>query len=242
MPGSKDKSIKAYLASAIGKNGVILAAFALVTTALIALTFGATRDKIEAEKEKQLLSVLNELVPEDAHDNELHLDCIIVTGDELLGTDTGETQRIFRARMNQQPVAAIVETTAPNGYSGDIDLVVAVDAENTSLGARVVEHKETPGLGDKIDLRVSDWILSFSGVSYSERSEQRWQVKKDGGQFDQFTGATITPRAVVDAVKNTVIYVSKHQQTIFETPSNCSADASKNLGVNNTVTSSDVGS
>jgi electron transport complex protein RnfG len=203
-----------------GKNGLILGGFALVTTILIAITFYATKDKIDAAKEKQLLSVLNELVPENQHDNELHTDCIIVAADPLLGN---RPQRLFRARLNGNNIAAIVETTAQDGYSGDIDLVVAVDREQKVMGTRVVSHKETPGLGDKIDIRVSDWILDFSGVSYSASTEQRWQVKKDGGQFDQFTGATITPRAVVQAVKNAVIYVGQQEQNIYTEPNNCAA-------------------
>ncbi|MBT1450929.1 electron transport complex subunit RsxG [Glaciecola sp. XM2] len=203
-----------------GKNGLILAGFALVTTVLIAITFYATKDKIEAAKEKQLLSVLNELVPEQQHDNELHTDCIVVPADPLLGN---KTQRIFRVRQAGENTGVIIETTAPDGYSGNIDLVVAVDRQQTVLGARVIAHKETPGLGDKIDLRVSDWILSFAGVKYSPETEERWQVKKDGGQFDQFTGATITPRAVVAAVKNAVIYAQQQNQTLFEQASNCGA-------------------
>ncbi|WP_371192853.1 electron transport complex subunit RsxG [Glaciecola sp. SC05] len=202
----------------MGKNGAILGVFALVCTALIAVTFYATKDTIALAREKQLLSVLNELVPESAHDNPLHTDCIIVQPDPLLGE---RAQRVFRARDAGNSVALIVETTAPDGYSGNIELVVAIDTNQTVLGARVVEHKETPGLGDKIDLRISDWVLSFTGVSYSEQTEGRWQVKKDGGQFDQFTGATITPRAVINAVKNTLIYVNKHQAQLYTSASNC---------------------
>jgi electron transport complex protein RnfG len=204
----------------VGKNGLILGGFALFTTILIAITFYATKDKIDEAKEKQLLSVLNELVPESQHDNELHTDCIIVEANPLLGN---RPQRLFRARLGGNNIAAIVETTAPDGYSGDIDLVVAVDRQQKVLGTRVISHKETPGLGDKIDLRVSDWILDFAGVSYSQSTEQRWQVKKDGGQFDQFTGATITPRAVVQAVKNAVIYVGQQDQNIYTQPNNCAA-------------------
>jgi len=205
----------------MGKNGGILAIFALVTTALIALTFYLTKDTIALAKEKQLLGVLNELVPQSAHDNQLHTDCLVLAPDPLLGD---KAQRVFRARNNNDEVALIIETTTPNGYSGDIDLVVAIDTEQTVLGTRVIAHKETPGLGDKIDLRVSDWILSFNGVSYSEQSDSRWQVKKDGGQFDQFTGATITPRAVVSAIKNALIYVDDKQAMLYQSASNCNPE------------------
>jgi len=216
----------------VGKNGLILGGFALVTTVLIAITFYATKDKIDEAKEKQLLSVLHELVPEDKHDNALHTDCIMVSADPLLGD---RPQRIFRARLNGNDIVAIVETTAPDGYSGDIDLVVAVDTQQKVLGTRVIAHKETPGLGDKIDLRISDWILDFNDVKYSANTEQRWQVKKDGGQFDQFTGATITPRAVVNAVKNAVIYVGQQEQNIFSEPNNCSTPIEQTEDSNESV-------
>ncbi|MFT5543790.1 MAG: electron transport complex protein RnfG [Glaciecola sp.] len=203
----------------MGKNGAILAGFALVTTSLIAITFAGTKERIQFEKEKQLLTVLNELVAEDQHTNDLHLDCIIVNNESSLGSNNG--QRIFRARQNEENIAAVIETTAPNGYSGEIKMVVAVNFEGVSLGARVVEHKETPGLGDKVDLRVSDWILSFANVPFGGENDKRWKVKKDGGQFDQFTGATITPRAVVNAVKNALVYYGANKEMIFDTPSNC---------------------
>lgn len=203
----------------MGKNGAILAGFALVTTGLIAVTYVGTKDRIQFEREKQLLSVLNELVPESKHTNELHLDCIHVNSAELLGSTSD--QRIFRARNANENIAAVIETTAPNGYSGDIKMVVAVSYNGASLGTRVVEHKETPGLGDKVDLRVSDWILAFNNVPFGGEDDNRWRVKKDGGQFDQFTGATITPRAVVQAVKNTLVYYNENRDMIFDTSSNC---------------------
>lgn len=205
----------------MGKNGAILAGFALVTTGLIAVTFAGTKDRIQREQEKQLLSVLNELVPESSHTNELNLDCIIVNAPEQLGTT--QDKRIFRARNGSENVAAVIETSAPNGYSGEIKMVVAVSLNGTSIGTRVVEHKETPGLGDKVDLRVSDWILSFANVPFSGKDDKRWQVKKDGGQFDQFTGATITPRAVVQAVKSTLVYYNANRDMIFNTASNCAS-------------------
>jgi len=202
----------------IGRNGAILGIFALFTTGLIALTFSLTKDTIASAKAEQLLKILNELVPESDHDNLLHTDCISIAADPLLGS---KEQKVFRARQGDKHHAVIIETTAPDGYSGDINIVVAVDTQQTVLGARVIEHKETPGLGDKIDLRISDWILSFNGISYSTATDERWQVKKDGGQFDQFTGATITPRSVVNAIKNAVIYVGQNEEMLYDTPSNC---------------------
>lgn len=213
----------------MGKNGLILGLFALATTGLIVATFINTKDTIAQAKQAQLLSILNELVPESAHTNALDMDCIIVEANPLLGD---KTQRAFRARQDQQDYAIIIESTAPDGYSGDIDLVIAINEKSTVLGARVLSHKETPGLGDKIDLRVSDWILDFNDVLYTTDTAQRWQVKKDGGQFDQFTGATITPRAVVNAIANTAEYVDANKRTLFDSPSNCLSNDTGNEASN----------
>lgn len=110
------------------------------------------------------------------------------------------------AKNNDQPIGAVMETTAPDGYSGAIQLLVAADFSGTVLGTRVTEHHETPCLGDKIELRLSDWITHFAGKVIHGRGDSHWAVKKDGGDFDQFTGATITPRAVVNAVKRAGLY------------------------------------
>ena len=202
----------------IQKNGLILGGFALVTTSVIALTFSFTHERIEQAKERQLLSTLNQVIDKSMHDNQLHLDCIIVVPNALLGS---KSQRVFRSRLKGNNTALIIEATAPDGYSGAINLVVALDTNQTVLGARVVGHKETPGLGDKVELRISDWILDFDNVKYDEETIQRWQVKKDGGQFDQFTGATITPRSVVKAIKNAATYGQANMQQLFSMPSNC---------------------
>ncbi|HIE5254938.1 TPA: electron transport complex subunit RsxG, partial [Serratia marcescens] len=119
----------------------------------------------------------------------------------------GAPHRLYLARKNGQPTAAALETTAPDGYSGAIKLLVGADFNGTVLGTRVIEHHETPGLGDKIELRISDWISFFSGKKIEGPDDKRWAVKKDGGMFDQFTGATITPRAVVNAVRRTALYM-----------------------------------
>ena len=205
----------------VSKNGLILGGFALVTTSIIALTYSFTHERIAQAKEKQLLSTLNQVVVEELHDNELHLDCIRLQPNEYLGM---QTQRVFRSRKDGNNTALILETTAPDGYSGAIKMVVAIDTGDMVLGTRVVDHKETPGLGDKIELRISDWILSFANQKYNETTKDRWQVKKDGGQFDQFTGATITPRAVINAIKLASEFGQQYQQQLFELPNNCQTE------------------
>lgn len=200
-------------------NGGILAAFAVACTLLIAVTFLATEDTIEQQIIAKRLSILQQLIPAERYNNDIQHDCVRVTAPGFLGT--AEPMPVYRARMDQTPVAIAIETIAPNGYNGEIDLIVGIDSDGVVLGVRTLQHKETPGLGDKIELRVSDWILDFNGQSITTQNATRWKVKKDGGQFDQFTGATITPRAVVGAVKRTVEYYQKHSQQLFEQPSNC---------------------
>ncbi|EQC1350519.1 electron transport complex subunit RsxG, partial [Escherichia coli] len=117
-----------------------------------------------------------------------------------------------------KPVAAVLETTAPDGYSGAIQLLVGADFNGTVLGTRVTEHHETPGLGDKIELRLSDWITHFAGKKISGADDANWAVKKDGGDFDQFTGATITPRAVVNAVKRAGLYAQTLPAQLSQLP------------------------
>ncbi|GGF72082.1 electron transport complex subunit RsxG [Alteromonas lipolytica] len=207
--------------NSITKNGLILAGFALVTTGLIALTFDGTKAKIDEQRAKKKLATLNEVIPPALYNNQLYLDCTMVK-DPALGK---EPKAVYRARMDGQDVALAIEFTAPDGYSGDIHLIAGVRTNGEVLGVRALEHKETPGLGDKIEMNVSNWMLSFNGKSYDEDKAKQWQVKKDGGQFDQFTGATITPRAVVGSVARTLRYLSANQQQLFNQSTDCQAGA-----------------
>jgi electron transport complex protein RnfG len=211
------------------KNGLILAIFAIVTTGLIALTYFGTKDRIALQQQQKLLSILNAVIDESSYDNTIQLDCALVTS-ELLGSN--EPQHIYRATKQKQPVAVAIETTAPDGYSGKIQLVVGITSSQadsaTVTGVRILEHKETPGLGDKIDLRISNWVLDFDNQIYTAEVATNWAVKKDAGQFDQFTGATITPRAVVNAVKLSVEYYLANQSAIFSAPNACAASSPVN--------------
>ena len=207
------------------KNGGMLGAFAVVTTGLIALTFFSTQDQIEQQKKQKLLSILNDVVPHTYHDNALYADCTIISAPEL-GSSKGDIQKphkIYRARMQGAPSALVLEATAPDGYSGNIDMVIGVSIDMTVLGVRVVDHKETPGLGDKVELAVSNWITSFTGKQFDNENTSSWQVKKDGGDFDQFTGATITPRAVVNAVRRALISAQANRDSLFSQPNACGA-------------------
>ncbi len=210
--------------NAAKKNGLILGGFALVATALLAGTHALTKDRIARQKAQQTLSVLNALIPERLHDNDFYEDCTLVRSRQYLGSS--EPQPVFLARKDGQPVAAAIEALAPDGYNGAIALIVGVDyASGKVMGVRVLEHKETPGLGDKVDIRKSPWVKSFDGQAPRDEKDNSWAVRKDGGQFDQFTGATITPRAVVKAVGNVVHYFERNKDRLFSAPANCRGDA-----------------
>ncbi|MEF1289396.1 electron transport complex subunit RsxG [Vibrio sp. M260118] len=204
--------------NAIRKNGAVLAIFACASTGVVALTNYLTKDQIQLQEQRQLLSVLNQVIPHEMHDNDLYRACTLVNA-PALGTDT--PMPAYLATINNEPSALAIEAIAPDGYNGRIKVIIGIKQDGTITGTRVLNHQETPGLGDKIDLRITDWILSFTGKKVTESNLSDWKVRKDGGQFDQFTGATITPRAVVKAVKNTVQYVNTHRDQILAQPLNC---------------------
>jgi electron transport complex protein RnfG len=195
------------------RTGVILGLFAVIGGALLALTYENTRDAIAESERQYLLSTLHAMVTPDMHDNDLFADSIEVTSPELLGSN--EPLTVYRARKNNVPVAAILTVVAPDGYNGAIRLLVAVTSNGTISGVRVISHRETPGLGDAIEIRRSDWILGFDGHSLDTPGERGWAVKRDGGDFDQLTGATISPRAVVGAVYKSLKYFEKNKAALF---------------------------
>ncbi|EMA2426732.1 electron transport complex subunit RsxG [Vibrio alginolyticus] len=207
--------------TAIRKNGLTLAIFACATTGLVALSQYLTKDQIKVQEQKQLLSVLNQVIPENMHDNALTQACTMVTSPDL---GTLRAMPAYLATKNGEPTAIAIESIAPDGYNGEIKVITGIDNQGNILGTRVLNHQETPGLGDKIDLRVTDWILSFTGKQVTENNWNSWKVRKDGGDFDQFTGATITPRAVVKVVRNTVNYVNQSREDILSQPLGCEGE------------------
>ncbi len=194
-------------------TALLLLLFAMIGSGLVAYTYKNTRSTIAANERAALLRSLNELIPADRYDNAMLHDAISVRNPDLLGT--AERVTVYRARLQGKPVAAIIAPVAPDGYSGEIKLLVAINVDGTLAGVRVAAHRETPGLGDAIEVARNDWILGFTGRSLNNPAQKRWAVKKDGGEFDQFTGATITPRAVVKAVKKSLIYFERQQKTLF---------------------------
>ena len=193
---------------------IILLMFAVIGTTLVAVTYERTRDQIAANERATLLRKLHRLIAPEQHDNVLLEDVLAVRDVTLLGTD--EPVTVYRARKDGKPVSLVIETIAPDGYSGSIRLLVGINIDGSLSGVRVVGHRETPGLGDAIDETRSDWIHVFDGKSLHNPEAAGWAVRKDGGSFDQLTGATITPRAVVKAVRNALLYYRQHQETVFE--------------------------
>lgn len=184
------------------KHGITLALFAAGSTGLTAAINELTKSTIEDQAAQQQKALFDQVMPANLYNNDLLKSCYRVTAPEL-GKDE---HKVWIAQNGDKAVAAVMEATAPDGYSGAIQLLVAADFKGTVLGTRVTEHHETPGLGDKIELRISDWITLFADKVIHGQNDSHWAVKKDGGDFDQFTGATITPRAVVNAVKRAGLY------------------------------------
>lgn len=187
--------------------GWLLGAFSLVFIFALSLTYELTHEKIAEQERLRLVSQLQELLPPGGYDN---------SPDEDVKVYEQNGRTVYRARKGDSPVAALIRTIAPNGYSGSIHLLVGVKPDGTLLGVRVIKHQETPGLGDAIELRRSDWVLDFNNRSLTNPTVDQWAVTKDGGVFDAFTGATITPRAVVGEIKSTLEFFQQHQQEIFQ--------------------------
>ncbi len=212
-------SQSAEIRKAVSKNAMILAVFAMISTGLIAITHLLTKDKIAQEIALSLVRKLSQIVPQEKYSNEVYKDCIVVKDVALLGTE--ESQNLYRMRNPGADYAILMTSVAPDGYSGSINISVAISQDGKILGVNILSHKETPGLGDKIERSKSNWLNQFEGLSLTHPEEQHWKVKKDGGHFDALTGATITPRAVVKAVhRNLQFYAQNHKQ-LFELESNC---------------------
>jgi electron transport complex protein RnfG len=204
------------LATPIIKSGFLLGLIALIGTSLLAGVNALTHERIKAQEEARMLAQFNAIVSADSYDNDLVNDRISMKDTEIFGH--ADTISVYRARRDGQPVAVLMKVTAPDGYNGDIKMLVGIDLDGVVLGVRIIEHRETPGLGDPIELERSDWILDFDDKSLQNPGPNGWAVKRDGGEFDQFTGATISPRAVVKTVYNSLNYYEANKQRLFEEP------------------------
>lgn len=190
-----------------------LSLYVMLGVGLLMLTYQVTKEDIVAAERDFMVKTIHQLLPKNSFNNALLEDKKIIAS-PLLGRQAPVT--IYRARQDDQPVAVVFEFSAPDGYSGEIHLIIAVKSNGNIAGLRVLKHKETPGLGDKIEVKKSNWILSFNDKSLTDPTAYQWQVKKDGGEFDQFTGATITPRAVIKATQNALTFVNQQGESLYE--------------------------
>jgi electron transport complex protein RnfG len=193
------------------RGALILLAFAVTGTLLLASTFEATREPIARAEEAARMRLLNQVLPPEIHDNDLLQDTVSVPADPRLGTT--EAAPAFRARRGGELTGVALEAIAANGYGGKIRLVMGIAPDGRLLGVRVVAHSETPGLGDYIEIDKSDWIRAFDDRRLTGDGRE-WRVKKDGGAFDSMAGATITPRAVVEAVRRALEYFAAHRAAL----------------------------
>lgn len=190
-----------------------LLAFTVIGTAILAFTFGQTKDTIRQSEEREKLRLISQILPANLYDNQVVRDTLKLKPDDLLGTT--EDSVAYRARLHGKPTAVVLEAVAPEGYGGDINLLVAIRASGEIAGVRVVSDNETPGLGDYIEIAKSKWIRNFDGASLERYNDEDWHVKKDGGKFDYMAGATISPRAVVKAVHHALQYFARHRNELF---------------------------
>jgi len=214
----KPEAKRSQLTMAVSKNTKILALFAIACTLAVSLVSELTRDRIKIQEQQQLLRTLHSIIEPSRYDNDIANDCIMITAPEL-GSNNVKTAYI--AKKSGQVVAVAMTSTAPRGYNGNIDFIMAINIDGTVSGVRVLKHQETPGLGDKVEIRKSNWINSFTDKKMLSENDSRWAVSKDNGMFDQFTGATITPRALVQGVKNTLNYFNSNKSILLANPNAC---------------------
>jgi electron transport complex protein RnfG len=190
-------------------HAFILGAFCLGFGLLLALTNLATSNAIAARGIEDRQNSLGQVIPASIHDNNPVMDTLTMKDPK------GHEIVVYRALKDGQ-VTGVAYEIFGTGYAGRIKLMLGVDADGKALGVRTLAHKETPGLGDKIETKKGDWILQFTGLSLGEPPAEKWKVKKDGGSFDQFTGATITPRGVVTAIREGLEWFEANRAQLLE--------------------------
>lgn len=198
------------------RASILLLIFAGVATAMLATTFDVTRTEILHNEQQAKRALIAQVLPATLHDNDLLDARVTLAADELLGTRTPSYAWV--ARKQGQATGVVLEAIAPDGYSGDITLLIGLRADGQIIGVRVTAHKETPGLGDYIDIAKSPWITQFDGKSLTTPPEASWKVQRDGGSFDARAGATITPRAIVKAVHGALQYFVRHRAHLLASP------------------------
>jgi electron transport complex protein RnfG len=221
MTTNENEKAELNLGQSIAKNAIGLAIFAFVTAGVIALVQQSTKEQIHDNIAQAQAKALYEITPQSLVDNDVLNSYIELHSEQskqhlhvnYLGPIAGDA-KLHLAQKENNTHTYIFPVTAPDGYTTAIQLLVGIKQDGSIAGVRVVNHKETPGLGDKVELKKSDWILSFNGKSLTNPDIEKWKVKKDGGEFDSFTGATITPRAVINAVKQTLVMYDKDKDVL----------------------------
>ena len=198
----------------ISSTAAAMIIFSLLASTALSISYFVTKTPIEESDARAKRIFLNQIIPSNLYDNNLVKDTISVEPNPLIGNK--KNIDIYRAKKNNQVIAVIIETIAPDGYSGEIKTLVGIDQEDKILGVRVITHKETPGLGDYIEIEKSQWIKNFDLKSLDKMTEKEWAVKKDGGDFDYVSGATITPRAVIKSTYKSLLYAKENKKRLFE--------------------------
>ena len=195
----------------IGYQAMLLGGFSTLAAALLVAGNLATKAAIVERQQEDLQNSLSQVIPAERYDNNLLQQPL------QLEDAAGNPVTVFRGTRGMQVSALAWEITG-QGYAGEIHLILGMDDAGEILGVRVLSHAETPGLGDKIEAQKSDWILGFNGLSLGDPPAEQWKVKKDGGRFDQFSGATITPRGVVQAIKQGLSFYQAHRTELLNPP------------------------
>jgi electron transport complex protein RnfG len=198
------------------KTGLTLSLIAAICTALVTATFQLTKDRIAANEKALLEQALQPALAGVSYDSSVSESRLVLPPPH--GLPGNEAAIIYRVFAEDKPVAALFAVTARDGFSGAIRILVGVNFDGTVTGVRILQHQETPGLGDKIDSSRSDWVFQFDGHSLTGPVVSGWAIRSDGGEFDQLTGASVTPRAVIKAIRETLLYFDAQRDEIFAAP------------------------
>ncbi len=200
------------------RTAAILFVFVIIFTGMLSGAYQWTKPSIEASAAEEKMKLIDEVLPRTEYDNKLLEDVVTLPPTAELGL--ADASSVYRARKGGQPIGVVFETVAPDGYAGKIRLIVAVRANGVVAGVRVTQHKETPGLGDYIEVKkdknkARPWITQFTGMSLATVTDKDWKVRKDGGRIEYYAGATVTPRAVAKAVNKAVKWSEANRDRLF---------------------------
>lgn len=195
------------------KGGITLAAIAAICTTLVAFTYQLTDERIAANEQAFLEQSLQPALSGLFFDSGVSESRVTIPAPHELPGSGDAT--IYRVYAGETPVAALFVVSARDGYAGAIRLLIGVDMDGAVTGVHVLEHRETPGLGDRVETSKSDWVQQFNGRALGDPSIENWKIKRDGGEFDQLTGASVTPRAIVKAAKETLLYFDANRVAVF---------------------------